>query len=179
MAPLDRGKVDQLLAQMGICQLTEELTELGRNLLNLDLIGRVKQQRPEMPFADIADEVDLWEEYLRVIDDRETTGERETSSDLAVAEAIRLAALSLKSNDQTICLRYPLSHPQRRLESWGIIQRLTDIELHYQFNHEKLPEFLYAWSAAKTGIMPGEVVGDLGPFRSRNVLVWLDKIYQS
>lgn len=173
---LDSGRVIHLLQQIGVVEPPTEIIELGRNLLNLDLIGRTAQQHQAISFANVTDEVDLWEGYLSALTDREGVDTRAYDPELLVGEAVRLATISLRSENGIVCLDYPLSHEQRRLESWGVI-RQEEAELHYRFGHEKLPDFLYAWNAAKSNKMPDDVIADLGPFRSANVLLWLERMY--
>ena len=173
--PLSEKRVAEVLDQLGIPQPSADLIALGRNLLNLELIGTIKQKQPDFDFFALMDEVDLWERYIQVLLEREEAAASPESAGKVVAEAVRLARVGLNSEDRTFCLDFPLSHPHRRLISWEII--VCDDGRICHFRHEKLQDFLYAWDATQRHAMPSTVLSELNIHRTRGVLVWMDRIY--
>ncbi|MGH9906286.1 MAG: hypothetical protein ACRD8U_11980, partial [Pyrinomonadaceae bacterium] len=57
----------RLLTDIGIQSPTAELIKLGENLLNLELIGKIKIENDSFDFSAIEDEVDLWEKYAEAL----------------------------------------------------------------------------------------------------------------
>ena len=164
--PLSKQRAQETLEQLGISNPTDDLIEIGRNLMNLELIGRINQERPELVLSALTDEVNLWEQYRQVL-------EQETEQ--IVAEAVLLAKKGLKSEDRTFCLDYPFPQSHRRLISWGVI--LCENGRVHRFRHDKLQDFLYAWDATQRHAMPAGIYQDLDAHRARGVLVWMERIY--
>lgn len=173
--PLSEDKAVKVLTEIGISQPSPELVTLGCNLLNLELIGRIKQEQPSFEFSALMDEVDLWEQYLSVLLEREAVGSSAYSAEQIVAEAVRLAHAGLNSEDRTFYLDIALPHPHQRLISWGII--VCEDGRVCRFRHEKLQDFLYAWDATQRNAMPTNVLNEINIHRSRNVFTWMDRIY--
>lgn len=172
---LDDSRVIELLGQLGISQLSSSLVELGRNLLNLELVGMVKHQKPDFDFAMLLEEVDLWEQYRQIWLEREAVISNTGDAEQMLAEAIRLARIGLNSEDRGFTFDYPASRQQQRLVSWNIIINIEG-RLH-RFSHEKLQDFLYAWDATQRGLMPSTVMTEIKPYRTRNILDWMAEIY--
>lgn len=164
---LNENRAREVLQQMGIAEPTQELVELGRNLLNLELIGTIKKQEPLLDFSSITDEVGLWEQY------RESLLEREGEE--VIAEAVRLARVGLSHPERMIVLDYPTPKSQRRLISNGVV--ILEQGRVGRFSHEKLQDFLCAWSATERGAMPSTVLSEIDAHRTRNVMRWMDSIY--
>lgn len=156
----------EALVGIGIHHPSAELVELGRNLLNLELIAKIKMETPSFDFSTLADEVDLWEQHRQVL---ETEGEQ------IVADATALAYQGLRNQNRTVALSYPISQPHRRLISWGVI--VLEGGRVYRFRHDKQQDYLYAWDATQRLAMPAEVHQDLDPHRARGILIWMDRIY--
>jgi hypothetical protein len=172
---LDEGKTERLLQQLGIPKPSRDLIVLAQNLLNLELIGAIKSEVAGFDFAGVMDEIDLWERYLGVLEDRENVGSGGHSAEQIVADAVALAKEGLTSDDHTFRLGLPIPRPHLRLVSWGIIIR--EHGRVYRFRHEKLQDFIYAWNATEQGMMPAAVADAIGPHRTRNILQWMEKIY--
>ena len=173
--PLDESKAAEVLAQLGISQPSPELVILGRNLLNLELVGRIKQEQPTFEFSAFMDETDLWERYIQVLLEREEVASDSESAEQIIAEAVELAQAGLSSEDRTFLVSSPLSHPHRRLISWEMI--VCEDGRVCRFRHEKLQDFLYAWDATQRNAMPATVLNEIDVHKTRNVLVWMDRIY--
>lgn len=173
--PLSESSTMELLGQLDIAQPSAGLIGLGVNLLNLELIGTIRQQRPDSDVSDLTNEVDLWHQYIRtLLDQEELTSDPETAGQI-IAEAVKLARSGVNSEDRAVNLDYPLTRPHRRLISWGII--VHDDGWIYRFRHEKLQDFLCAWDATQRHLMPIDVLGEINVHRTRNVFTWMDKIY--
>jgi len=143
-------------------------------LLNLELIGRIGQEQPTFEFSALTDEVDLWERYIQVLLEREEVVSGFESAERIIAEAMELARAGLSSGGRTFLLGYPLSSSHRRLISWEMI--VCDGWV-CRFRHEKLQDFLYAWHATQRNAMPAAVLNEIDVHTTRNVLVWMDRIY--
>jgi len=165
--PLNENRAREVLQKMGIAEPTQELVDLGRNLLNLEIIGTIMEREPLFDFSFITDELDLWEHY------RESLLEREGEE--VIAEAVRLARDGLSHPERMIELDYPCPQSQRRLISSGVV--VCQHGRVYRFFHEKLQDFLYAWDVTERCASTSTVINEIGPHRARNVIVWMDKIY--
>ena len=172
--PLSESEVREILGRIGIKEPSDEMVALGRNLLNLDLIGKVKEQQADFNFSTLMDEVALWEHYLKVLREQEEIGDGLDKSGQIIAEVMKLARDGLSGDNRTFLLDNPPSPEQRRLISWGII--VCD-ERVCRFFHEKLQDFLYAWDATQRNAMPGKVLDEIDVYTTRNVLLWMEKIY--
>jgi hypothetical protein len=173
--PLSEDAAIEALSKLGIIQPPPPLIELSCNLLNLELIGAIGQHQSLFDFTALLDEVDLWEQYMNVLQEREQVGATLYQAQEIIAEAVRLAQEGLNSADGTFQLNSPPSQSQNRLNSWGII--VQEEGRIYRFRHEKLQDFLYAQGATERVAMPEIVVREINSFRTRNVMVWMFKIY--
>lgn len=167
---LNPEQVTAILDTLAV-QPTQALVALGANLLNLELIAKIRATDPCYIWSNITSEVQLWEQYLRVIQERELPDiARETLN-----YAVDCARQSLQDEGNLVRLRRDLTAAQRRLISWGVLVQLEGRV--YQFKHEQLRDYLYAWDATEEGKMPVDVVAELTPYKTRNVLLWMYKIY--
>lgn len=159
----------RLLSEIGIPSPTEPLIKLGQNLLNLELIAKIKMESDSFDFSAIEDEVDLWEKYVEALTESDFGGEE------LLGPVVGLAKDALNSEDGSFTLTTPLARPLIRLESWGVIA--CEYGGSYRFAHEKLQDYFYAWGATQRRAMPKDIIREINPHRSRNVLVWMKKIY--
>ena len=174
--PLGPNDAERVLEQLGISSPSVDLVKLGCNLLNLELIGKVKQEKPDYDFSQAMSDVDLWEQYLETIVERDLMLRNPQAARQVIAEAMQLAKLGLNSEDRTFTLDYDMPLQQSRLISWDMI--LCEVGRKYRFRHEKLQDYLYARDAAERALMPKDVAGEINPFRTANVIRWMDKIYR-
>lgn len=173
---LSKDRAASILIQLGVLNPPVDLISVGRNLLNLELIGTIKQEHPDSDFSGLMDEVDLWVKYITVLLEREeTTASGPRDAEQILAEAVALARAGLNSEDRTFRADYPLCHAQRRLVSWKMIT-CEDGQI-YRFRHERLQDFLYAWDATQRHAMPPVVLSEISLHRTKNILVWMDGIY--
>jgi hypothetical protein len=173
--PLSERKVSEALRRFGV-EPYETLVDLSRNLLNLSLIATIKEQQPDFDFSTVTDEVDLWEQYLDVLNKEEGAGIDPGAGETLIAEAVKLAEDGLHSSDRTFALKYPHSPAHKRLVSWHIIIPEAGEDVH-RFRHEKLHDFLVAWGAVRRGDLPPAIHARFNTHRTRNVFVWMDKLY--
>jgi len=166
---------EMVLEQIGILVPSPELTEVGRNLLNLSLIGKIFEQRPDFNFNIFMDEVDLWEHYIQILIDREGEFQGHKNAEMMIYEAIELSKKALNGDDGVFVLDYLPNTQQLRLISWGVI--MVE-ERSGRFYHEKLRDYLYAWDATRRMLMPSAVLDEINIHKTRNVLVWMGKIYK-
>jgi hypothetical protein len=71
---------------------------------------------------------------------------------------------------------YPQGSIQTRLSSSNVVEKISG--RRYQFSHEKLQDYLYAWDACENGTLSDVVISDIGELHARNVIVWMRDIYQ-
>lgn len=164
---LDAKTAELSLVAMGITNPPEDLIKLARNILNLEVIGTMVQSPSTPDFSAITDEASLWNTYLDAMRQREQTG--------FIDEAVRLAQESLRHHDRLLTLGNELTYHQQRLESWNVIA-LVDGSI-YRFYHEKLQDFIYAWSCCQKNASPSAVIVDIGEHRATGILQWMNKIY--
>jgi len=148
---LSSDRAEQVLVQLGIAQPQPELIVLAQNLMSLELIGTIKQQRADFDFSAVLDDVDLWEHYLGVLEREEPSAVCETIDEF-IAKASRLAAVSLAHPERAVTLGIPPSRTERRLVSWQIV--LPGRGRTYRFRHDQLQEYLYARDAVEQALMP-------------------------
>jgi hypothetical protein len=172
---LDEETVTWALGELGIDKPSAELIALGRNLLSLSLIGSIKQQRADYDFSTVMGEVDLWEQYVHVLVEREAVGPGIQGAERIAAEAARLAREGLNSADRSVLLSHPLTREQRRLISWEVL--LRERGRSFRFRHDQLQDYLYAQDAAARAAMPSTVLDEIDAYRTRGVCQWIDKIY--
>ena len=171
---LSENKAREALGRLGIIDPLKHLLALGCNLLNLRIIGRIKEQEPEFDFSTLLDEVLLWDHYVQILLVQEEIGSQPQSAEQVLAEAVRLAKEGLNNEDRSFCLDFPHKPQQKRLISGGIIECSARI---CSFYHEKFQDYLYAWDATQRHLMPSIVLEEINVHRTRNVLSWMAKIY--
>ncbi len=173
---LRETEAEEALKLLGINDPSADLISLCRNLLNLEIVATIKKQKPTFDFRNVMDEVAVWGAYLEVLHRREEDSTGVEEADRTMSEAIRLARYVLSTDDQVFMLDHP-SASHRRLISWGMI--LNDDGYMCRFKHEKLQDFLYSRDAVDRGLMPDDVMNEIHLVRSRNVMLWMDRIYAS
>lgn len=174
--PLDDVQASSYLQRLGINQPKSQLVELARNLLNLEIIATIHSQNPSFNGDSIGDECDLWNMYREELSRREDHPIGSGKGEQVVAEAVRLAKKGLKNDDRNIILDLPPNWEQKRLLSSRVINPVRGRLV--RFHHEKLQDYLYAWDATDQGYMPNDVVEEIGPFKTRNVLSWMAELYK-
>jgi hypothetical protein len=174
--PLAEEESSALLNRLEIEQPTQELIELCRNLLNLDIVATIKKEQPTFEFSNILNEVLLWESYFEILVRRESESSTRTEAEQILDEAMALARFALQSGQQAFVIDQ-VTPKHRRLVSWGVIVNVEG-NIH-QFGHEILQDFLYARYAANRGIKPKQVLAEVGALKSRSILSWIARIYSS
>ncbi len=164
-----------VLAILRINSPPQELVRLGQNLLNLEIICSIRRQRPAFDFSVIGNETTLWEQYLEILQERESVANTIDHTELLIATATRLARASLQSGSPTFVLDLPIKPAERRLNSWGII--VCQEGRIYRFGHEKFQDYLYAQDMCDQGKLPSDVKAEVRHHRMRNVLPLMEAIY--
>ena len=173
--PLNEGEARAALSEIGIPDPSPTLVSMACNLLNLELIARIKIEQRAVDFAKLTDEADLWERYFAALTDREDAGLGFETAEMVISEARKLAWIGLRNDEGVFVLDDPMPHHVRRLVSWDIVQAV-DGQV-YRFRHEKVQDFLCAWDAVEKHWMPGQVLAETRPHLSRGVLTWMDQLY--
>jgi Effector-associated domain 1 len=174
--PLGSGDAEQVLEQLGISSPPPKLVELCCNLLNLELVARIKSEQPTYDFSEVTAEVDLWEHYIESITEHERVLSNPQAARQVIAEAMRLAKSGLNRADRTFLLDHDVSHQQGRLISGVVI--IPEQGRRFRFRHEKLQDYLYARDAFERTLMPKEIEGEINQIRTANIIQWMDKLYR-
>jgi hypothetical protein len=117
----------------------------------------------------------LWEHYRSTLHSRENLFNK--TGDEFILEAVQLARQGLASADRGFDLNTPPTALQRRLISGNVINQIAG--RRYQFSHEKLQDYLYAWYACENNFLFEEIHGEIGELHQRNVMLWIRDIYQT
>jgi hypothetical protein len=174
---IPEGVVIDVLKRLGIDSPTRELVQLGQNLLNLEIVCMVRQQWPNFDFLTTSSETSLWEQFIQILQERESAANGIGHAELIIARAAELARISLQASDLTFRLETTISPVERSLISCGIIVHKEG--LFYRFGHEKLQDYLYARSMCDQGSMPNDVDAEIGSQRVRNILPFMESVYAS
>ncbi|MEO7705392.1 MAG: SMEK domain-containing protein [Thermoflexales bacterium] len=165
-----------VLNKMGFLTPDPRLIQLGRNLLNLQLIGTIAARLIREGRVNILDEFDLWEQLRESLVDREAHPSEPERGEHLISEAIDRAKEGLKSVDGTFKIQYPPTLAQRRLisEQWIV----AETRVIGRFAHEKMQDYLYAWQAAEQLMMPSDIARDISLNRARTILGLLTEMYK-
>jgi hypothetical protein len=166
--------VRNVLREIGANQYSPEIVELGRNLLNLELIATIHQKEPDFDFTTLTNtnEVYLWECFIDTLKSREPKNFGEQVLVLAAS----LAKYALNRDDGDFIVNHPLPTTIQRLTSWGIINLIEGRA--YRFRHEKFQDFIYSWDATERLAMPRDILLEIPIHKSRTIISWMDIIYQ-
>ena len=174
--PQNQEVVEGVFQRIGIRDPSVELVKLAMNLLFLELIASIREESPSQDLSVVLDDIDLWEMYMKVLLDKEKVGSSHHAAETVVAEAVSLARKGLNGLAGTFCLDFPPSPAQRRLISWGLVEMATTRV--GRFRHDEFLFYIFAWDATERALMPDSVLGEIIAHRSRNVLLWMNKIYE-
>ena len=47
----------------------------------------------------------------------------------------------------------------------------------HRFRHERFQEYIYAWDATQRLALPTQVISEIAPYRSQNILNWMVAMY--
>jgi hypothetical protein len=172
--PITTDLVVHVLSSVGVTEIPASLFAITTNLLNLDLICEVIKTCGWQDLSGIQDIVDLWESYRLMLIERENYANYHGED--FIVEAVRLARIGLLSPDRGFDLEYPLNHIHSRLISGNIIKQIFG--RRYQFSHDKLQDYLYAWDACERIRFPNHINEEIGELHGRNVMIWMRDIYQ-
>jgi hypothetical protein len=172
--PLSEERTKEILNELGVLSPSPELVSLGSNLLNLELIGAIREEHPERDLSTLTAEVDLWEAYREALLQREEVGYHPRLAEHVLAEAVALARAGLKDPEGSFIVEFPPSREQQRLESWEVIQCEGRV---CRFRHETVQDYFYAWNAVEKNLMPSAVIDEIGAVHTLNVFPWMDKLY--
>ena len=166
---LNEERVKTFLKNVGILNYSGKLIELGKNLLNLELISQIYHKQTNFNFTTITDEVFLWEEYIQIWLIREDIIGEEMLSD-----ASKIALICLNNPEGKFIASIPISKSIQRLESWGIIH-LDDGRV-FKFRHEKFQDFIYARDAVERQLKPDNILKEIPSYKTQNIFKWVLQI---
>lgn len=102
LEPLRENVVREVLVDIGVApeEVSSPLVKLGRNLLNLSLVGEIEQSREDVAFGEIRSAVQLWDAYAESLATRE--GETSPEYDKGVIdECITYAAEAFRTASES------------------------------------------------------------------------------
>ena len=164
----------RVLAQLGLQEVPSSLFDLADNLLNLDIICEIIRTSALLNVEGIQNKIDLWERYRITLMEREDY-DNNNGHDF-ISEAVRLARIGLMSPDRGFEIDIPPTQIQVRLSSGNIISQISGRK--YQFRHDVLQDYLYAWFACERNFMLEDVRNEIGDLHERNTILWMRDIYQ-
>jgi hypothetical protein len=175
--PLPRSTVMRTFADAGISKYSEDTVEHCRNILNLDIVCETARANNVGDVTGLQGEEALWRRYREGLHDREEAN-MPGSAGPFFHRAVELATISLRSADEAVAIQ---SHPSlidQRLESSGVIAHLDRESRAYQFRHDRLRDYLYAWHACDQKMDYRQVREMIGDLHIKGVVGWMDQIYQ-
>lgn len=141
--------VEEVLNQLGITDYSDELINLGKNLLNLSIIAELRSQTSidQINYSEMKNQVELWDHYQETLVERETQGtewDRESGYNVR-ARAIELAQHGLAEGSRV----FPISLRRERADERLISRNVLHHERgeRYRFRHDELQDYFYAWNA--------------------------------
>lgn len=177
---LNEDEIVGVLKNLGVTEedTTNEIIDLGENLLNLSLLSSVVGQSENgNPLENVKSEVSLWEEYIESLRREATTGDR--SGDLTPDEVIDRAISHSRSSLREATSTFSTDRGNTaddRLRSRGVIDKVR--KRKHRFHHEQLQTFFYAWDANEQEKFATDILNDgIDDRVAADVLVWLAKLY--
>ncbi len=176
--PLNETTANEVLSRLGIAKAPPALVELGRTLINLDLIARIHAISPHEDLAAVDNTVALWREYFQVVEMRESVGASADAGRELRAEAVALAWKGFTASERTVSLPINTTRTQRRLLEWGILVQDYPSTRIYRFRHEQVHDYLVAEDAFANRLDPQELMAAANAHRMTGVAAWLSKLYR-
>ena len=173
---LDSETAMGIFGKLGIVNPSEELIQLGQNLLNLEIIAKIRSQSPNFSLNKLTDEIDLWLKFIEILEERESGSQDLMEAEGLIPIAAQLAQAGLNEDGRTFMVGKPHPRAIRRLVSWGIISEEEGTGW-FRFKHEKLQDFLYSKNAVERHLMPSQLKTEIKDYRTRNIIVWMDQLY--
>lgn len=164
--PLSFDQAEKYLLELGFLSPPKQLIDLATNLLNLSLISDIKNFSKDESH-NILDEIDLWTKFFATIQQRE--GE-ETANFL-----LQIARETTMKGERTFIIQFPEREHRRKLLSRGILKEFPG--RRYSFRHERLQNFLCAYSLLQEQPTFSKLQGYFGENDLRGVITWLHQLY--
>ena len=163
---LSQEQAKDYLAQIGLKEINATIVDLARNLLNLSIIADLIKT-DTLPIKHIADEINLWKQFIISIENRE--GEE-------VADyALKLARDATRRNEQNFQVPNPRTKPFQKLISRGIISHAPG--RRYSFRHEQMQYFLCAYDLLPEKPDVDKLISEFSGKALTSVITWLHRLY--
>jgi hypothetical protein len=163
---IDSETAKKYLSKIGLSDPSNDLIELSRNLLNLSLIAELVLS--EKNVLDIIGTVQLWGKYILSIKERD--GEKTFISGMQLADRCQI------QRERNFSLNWQELSTTSKLNSRGVIVKIPN-SLRYHFRHDQLQTFFCAYYHFLDFPKPEGVVSRYGKYNSKDVLLWLCKLY--
>ena len=174
---IDMETTVDLLKELGIANPSDDLIQLGQNLLNLEMIANIHARSPNFSLNSLTHEIDLWIKFLEILEERESGSQDPLEAESLIHTAVKLARDGLNTDGRNFIVERPHSRALKRLISWGIILSEEQGSNWFRFKHEKLQDFLYSKDAVERRLMPLQIINEIKDYRIRNIIAWMDQLY--
>ena len=164
VSELDLEDAKEYLERLSVDDPSSELIQLARNPLNLSLIAEIVHSSGRI--GAITEEVELYEAFLKVIEDR---GEMKI-----VADAQRLAMETLLAHLREFPLPSLLRRSTLRLVSWGLLQIIPGGRARFQ--HDSVQDFLGARALLPRRVPAMDIYAQFGSHYGRRLVRWLTEL---
>jgi hypothetical protein len=177
ISTLPDGTVEQVLDELEIVEYSEELVQMGRNLLNLSIIAELKAADIDVQinFSEVKTQVELWDQYQESLVKRETIGGGwdEKSGEEVRARAIELAQSGLRDGSRAFPISLRRERADKRLISRNVLKK--EFGDRYSFRHDELQDYFYAWDAVNRHgwTTPQQVLDDIDEHVATGVFQWM------
>ncbi|MFC3957633.1 ATP-binding protein [Halovivax cerinus] len=177
---LAESRVQSLLTDIGIdsAEQTKEVVELCQSLLNLSLLADVHASEDDFDTNVLSSQVALWDAYRASLDregSRTSGAVPQSWGESPVERAVVHARSSLRDGTTTFTVD-DRNLGDQRLVSRGAISE--DWKRRYQFRHDQLQSYFYAWDANERGWSVEQILADGVDERiAADVFDWLLQFY--
>lgn len=171
---LDVSTTTRVLDKIGFKAPSDNLVQLARTPLNLELLGQIAEGIPFDP-SSVTDDIDLWEAMCRSLEQRLGTASSPNWGRQVIVAAMELSRSGLSSHDGTFSLPAVTTREHETLQSERWIKMETRVI--GRFMHERMQDYLYALYASERKMMPSQIANELPRFREIGVVPFLMAIY--
>jgi len=180
LEPLAESRVQSLLTDIGIdsAEQTQKVVELCQSLLNLSLLGDIRAAEDSFDTDDLSSQIELWDAYRASLDregSRTSGAVPQTWDASPVERAVAHARSSLRNGTTTFAVNDRDPGDQRLISRGAIIE---DWKRRYQFRHNQLQSYFYAWDANERGWSIKQILADdIDERVAADVFDWLLQFY--
>ena len=174
---LDTDVIKNVLHEHGFLEPPDQIINLGKNLLNLDLICAIIFEVGVEELGNADTSLSLWERYVDVFLEREHRGSN-ISKDVILSELEGIARTGLLTPDRGFFLHDPPTILQSRFLSQGLFSKLSNSTRRYIFKIESLQDYLFVRYATRNNYLKRQVEEEIYFLHQRNIYRQMIDQYQ-